>query len=234
MIGDGYIIDTGRCTGYKPGTILIEDGDRRMLVIWDGMVSIEGEPGAVVYADPDTSLTEIARPESRGVEKYADADEVEGVVRSLPVGSIFVETDSLGRKHRFITTWNGVVIDNGGHEEVAYVLVDRGTSITVESVPSVYLFPTPRCDSRCEDYPENACTLAAGHAQIALEGNLFDHAAPRRGAWWNDNAIGTPEKEKAVTAAYNIVTGANDEEWNPDRTLAALNDLWDAAVRSRP
>ncbi len=41
-------------------------------------------------------------------------------------------------------------------------------------------------------------------------------------------------KEEAVALAYNEVTGADGDEWSPDRTLAALNALWDAAkgVRS--
>lgn len=40
-------------------------------------------------------------------------------------------------------------------------------------------------------------------------------------------------KEEAVTLAYNEVTGADGDEWSPDRTLAALNALWNAAREVR-
>lgn len=37
------------------------------------------------------------------------------------------------------------------------------------------------------------------------------------------------EREAAITAAYNAVTGQDGESWHPDQTLAALNTLWDLA-----
>lgn len=39
-------------------------------------------------------------------------------------------------------------------------------------------------------------------------------------------------KEEAITQAYNAVTGQDDEDWNPDRTLEALETLWRAAIES--
>lgn len=36
-------------------------------------------------------------------------------------------------------------------------------------------------------------------------------------------------RDKALTKAYNAVTGQDDETWNPDKTWQALNELWDAA-----
>ena len=38
------------------------------------------------------------------------------------------------------------------------------------------------------------------------------------------------EREAAVTAAYNTVTGQGEEPWGPDTTLAALHTLWDRAA----
>lgn len=37
------------------------------------------------------------------------------------------------------------------------------------------------------------------------------------------------DREKAITEAYNAVTGQDDDEWNPDKTLFALNKLFDEA-----
>ena len=36
-------------------------------------------------------------------------------------------------------------------------------------------------------------------------------------------------RDKALTKAYNAVTGQDDEAWNPDKTWQALNELWDEA-----
>ncbi|GAA1149341.1 hypothetical protein F6W69_10560 [Microbacterium oxydans] len=41
------------------------------------------------------------------------------------------------------------------------------------------------------------------------------------------------ERETAVSRAYNAVTGQDDETWNPDKTLDALNELWDSAAGFR-
>jgi hypothetical protein len=40
-------------------------------------------------------------------------------------------------------------------------------------------------------------------------------------------------RETAIAKAYNAVTGADDDGWNPDRTLAALHELYDAAQQNR-
>jgi hypothetical protein len=37
------------------------------------------------------------------------------------------------------------------------------------------------------------------------------------------------DREALVTRAYNIVTGADGNDWHPDSTLVALFDLFDAA-----
>lgn len=37
------------------------------------------------------------------------------------------------------------------------------------------------------------------------------------------------ERKAAITEAYNAVTGQDDDEWNPDKTLLALNALFDEA-----
>lgn len=37
------------------------------------------------------------------------------------------------------------------------------------------------------------------------------------------------DRDRAITEAYNAVTGQDDETWNPDKTLLALNALWDEA-----
>lgn len=37
------------------------------------------------------------------------------------------------------------------------------------------------------------------------------------------------DREKALTKAYNAVTGQDDESWDPDKTLEALKELFDEA-----
>jgi hypothetical protein len=143
MTDDCFASDPDRLTGYEPGTVFVEDGGRKLLVIWDGLVVTDGNARPCIDADPDTQLVIHAVPVKVNGEVALDLDlRARGreanlaLVESLPVGSIFLEDDDRGRRHWFIKTFHGVTLDNGGHHVSRY---DGGgdddTAVSIASVP---------------------------------------------------------------------------------------------------
>lgn len=137
-VGDGHLIDPDRLRHLEPGTILREhDTGTRVLIVWNGFSVIQQRPGrtAVIYADADTTLTIESQPTA--VERPALtvelADRIRGVLE-LPAGAIFTEVDDIGRTHRFIRTFTGVILDNGLHHDTHYDGGYDGTALQLSSL----------------------------------------------------------------------------------------------------
>lgn len=235
----GYVADPDRLSDHPVGSVLIEDGENRLVVVWGVSVLFEGDTQVCTYADPDATIEEIAAPEDSWWTAASSADEIVALVMALPVGSVVTETEHSGRTHTFVVVWGTkptVVFDNGMGNVVPYLIDDDDTaSIRVVSVPSNPIYSTPRCGAVHEDSEDAKpakCSMPEGHDPIPLDGSTYEHAAPEVGVWWNAiDASAQSARETEISRAYNAVTGADGEEWNPDLTLAALNTLWDAAQK---
>lgn len=129
------VMDFDRVTGYEPGTVLMENGDRDFVIIWNGFSVFRADAVGCVYADPDTHLSVVSSPSPVDPVVIEGRDAIIEAVAALPPGSIFVETDGIGRRHRFITVWGGnVVIDNGAYVVTRYTGIEETASVVIESI----------------------------------------------------------------------------------------------------
>lgn len=179
----GHIIDPERLSDIPVGSILIENGEHRVVIVWDGCAFIEGDIQVCTYADPDTKLDELSSPEDSWWTA-SGTEEIAALVSALPVGSVVTETEHSGRTHTFVIVWGSlptVVFDNGTGNVTPYRIDEDTASIRVLSVPSEPIYSTPRCGAEHED-SEDAdpakCSMPEGHAPIPLDGSSYDHAAP--------------------------------------------------------
>lgn len=129
------VMDYERLVDFEPGTVLMEDGENDFVVIWGGRSVFRADAVGCVYGDPDTNLRVVSAPSPVDHAVIEGRDAIIEAVAALPPGSIFVETDDIGRRHRFITTWSGnVVIDNGAFIVGRYTNIDETASIVIESI----------------------------------------------------------------------------------------------------
>lgn len=231
------VIDDTCLDDYAVGTVL-HDGDVRFVVLGAPIAVIEGSERPCIYADPETTLNVISRSVPAPRLRAEGREEVEALVSSLPVGSVFIEDDD-GRLNTFVKIFGEqVAILNGNpHPTFApYSAREESVIVTVITSPTPPIYGAPRCGARhddSEDQEPALCTLPAGHPPVVLDGNTFEHAKPSGGVYWN--MVGNSPKltrEQAVTRAYNLVTGNDDEDWTPGSILAALYALYDEAARA--